>query len=50
MADDQDKSIKDVEKELEDIKERADKLDKQIKDAEAKHPPKLDHPDDGGVI
>ena len=50
MTGDQDKSMKAVEQELEEIKERADKLEKEIQQAEAKHPPKIDHAEDGGVI
>lgn len=48
--DDDPKSVKDIEAALDDLKQRADKLEKKIEDAETKHPPKLDHPDDGGVI
>ena len=44
------KSPKAIEEALEDIKARADKLDKKIQDAEAKHPPKLDHPEGGGTF
>ena len=50
MADDPDKTIKDVENALEDSRERAKELEKEIEEAEAKHPPKPDHADDGGVI
>jgi septal ring factor EnvC (AmiA/AmiB activator) len=50
MTGDQTKSIKDVEDELAQSKERAKALEKQIKEAEAKHPPPIDHPEDGGVI
>ena len=45
-----DKSIKDVEEEMERTKERAKILEKQIEEAEAKHPPKLDHPEGGGTF
>jgi len=50
MNDEKPQSPKEVEEALNDIKQRADKLEKKIQDAESKHPPKIDHPDDGGVI
>jgi phage shock protein A len=50
MAGEQDKSIKDVENELAKSRERAKELEKKIEEAEAKHPPRVDHTEDGGVI
>ena len=44
------KSMNDVEAELEAVKKRADALEKDIHEAEVKHPPPLDHAEDGGVI
>jgi hypothetical protein len=59
MADDQDKSVKDVERELEHSRKRSEDLKNEIDAAQAKHPPKAlpdpppertGQPDDGGVV
>jgi hypothetical protein len=50
MTNDDDKSIKDVEDEIARSKERAKELDKEIAEAETKHPAAIDHGEDGGVI
>jgi prefoldin subunit 5 len=50
MSDSQDKSVKEVEKELEDIRRRADALEQEIQQAEDKHPRPIDHAEDGGVF
>ena len=50
MSDDQQKIPKDVEREFADIEERAKALEDELAQAEQKHPPKLDHASDGGVI
>ena len=49
MADD-DKSLKDAERELTELEARAKALEKRLDEAEAKHPPEIDHADEGGVI
>jgi hypothetical protein len=50
MTNDNDKSIKDVEDEIARSQERAKELDKEIAEAETKHPAPIDHTEDGGVI
>jgi len=40
MNNEKPKSAKEVEEALDDIKQRADRLEKQIQDAETKHPPR----------
>ena len=50
MPDEPARSPKDVERELADIEERAEALEKEIAKAEEKHRPKPDHASDGGVI
>ncbi len=44
------KMPKTVAEELEELETRTDKLEKEIEKAEQKHPPKIDHAEDGGVI
>jgi hypothetical protein len=50
MTTDSDKPLNQVERELDESRKRADDLDKAIEKAEGKHPPPLDHAEDGGVI
>ena len=44
------KTPKDLERDLAEIDERAEALEKEIAQAEDKHPPKPDHASDGGVF
>ena len=44
------KSIKQAEQNLAKIEQYADALEKALARAEAKHPPKIDHAEDGGII
>jgi hypothetical protein len=45
-----DKTAKEVEDDLEALREQADALGEKLDKAEDKHPPKPDHADDGGVF
>ena len=47
---DDEKPLEQVERELDDSRKRADDLEQAIEKAEGKHPPPIDHADDGGVI
>jgi hypothetical protein len=46
----EDQSPKTVDEALDDLKARAQALDHDIHKAEEKHPPPIDHADDGGVV
>jgi hypothetical protein len=50
MNSEEGKSIKEVEDEIARSRERAKELDKEISEAETKHPAPIDHTEDGGVI
>jgi hypothetical protein len=59
MTSDQDKSVKDVEEQLDEARKRSEALKKEIDAALVKHPPKdppeppperTGQPDDGGVV
>ncbi len=50
MSVETDKALKDAEVELAKTQQKAQALEKEIHEAEAKRPPELDHADDGGVI
>ncbi|HUO23401.1 MAG TPA: hypothetical protein VMU59_12860 [Caulobacteraceae bacterium] len=50
MAPDGEKPLKEVEHDLEESRKRAEDLEKNIEKAEGKHPPPIDHAEDGGVF
>ena len=50
MADQKPETMAELKDELADIDKRAEKLEAELKEAEAKAPHEVDHADDGGVI